>query len=226
VEPPVSQPKNKSRWPFVVVGLLVALVGALLMFFMWKRDVSLTASRHAWSRTIEIERYGDVVESDWCDRKPAKSKTVSKTQKQRSTKKVQDGETCSVRKIDRGNGTFTEQKECKPKYKEEPVYDDYCQFELRKWARVRTDRASGSQTEPPVWPTTQLRRTGRCVGCEREGKRTELYEVYFKEPNSAEESACSFDQSQWTAIAVGSHWDGEQRRMGGGLVCSSLKPKP
>ena len=72
-----------------------------------------------------------------------------------------------------------------------------------------------------VWPQVRLGRTGNCVGCEREGARREEYAVTFAFENRIDK--CSFRQTRWKAIGMGSELKAKARVVTGGLVCSSLE---
>jgi membrane protease subunit (stomatin/prohibitin family) len=226
VPPP---PEKKTNWLAWVGGIgclgvvVIAVLVALVMFFT-KREAALEVTGHSWERSIEIESYGKVRESDWCSNMPSGAREVSRTKAERSTRKVQDGEECKTRKKDRGDGTFKETKECTPKYREEPVMDDKCSYDVTKWSRSRTETAKGSSTtEPRAWPPTNLTRTGTCEGCEREGKRSEVYKVTFREPPKTETYECGFPEAKWASYQKGSKWKGGIRSLGG-LDCGSLVP--
>ena len=209
------------------VGLLVALVlgvlclcGVLSSLLFWKRAAAFSVVREEWSRTVNVETFAPVNDSAWCDQLPAGASNVLRHREQRSTKQVPSGEDCHTKKVDNGDGTFHEQKDCTPKLKEEPVLDDKCAFQITRWHIVRTAKAQGSDTTNVRWPDTQLTRPGSCVGCEREGARSETYTVVFQDPK-AETFRCDFAQQKWSAFAVGSKWSGAVRLIGT-LDCDSL----
>ena len=176
---------------------------------------------HSWKREIAIERFGPVSDSAWCDQMPAGAMSVSRHRDVRSHKQVPDGEDCHTRKVDNGNGTFSEHRECTPKTREEPVYDERCTFSVDRWAKERTVTATGaSMTDAPRWPSTNITRTGSCVGCEREGARSETYTVTLVDEKGGTDS-CDVDPQKWTTLGDGTTWKGAVRLVGG-LDCSSL----
>src|SRR5262249_39288966 len=137
---------------------------------------------------------------------------------QRSTKKVPDGETCHNVRKDKGNGTFREVRECEPKYRSEPVYDDRCTYTVERWIESRhVDMSGASLADQPRWPDAALRRTGSCLGCEREGKRSEHYEVKFKLEPSGKLDSCSFPEAKWRTFEQGGRWPAKAHVVGGGL---------
>ena len=87
---------------------------------------------------------------------------------------------------------------------------------------ARTGEARGQSVGyERVWPQVRLGRTGNCVGCEREGARREEYAVTFAFENRTDK--CSFRQTRWKAIGLGSELKAKARVVTGGLVCSSLE---
>jgi hypothetical protein len=135
---------------------------------------------------------------------------------------VPDGETCTTRKVDNGDGTFHEKQDCHTKYKKEPVYDDKCDYMIERWHLARTALAEGTGTSGVRWPDSKLARPGACLGCEREGARSETYSVAFKDAENSSYS-CDFPQSRWSELSDGSRWTGEVRRLTDSLDCDSLK---
>ena len=148
---------------------------------------------------------------------------MSRRREVRSHEKVADGEDCHVRKVDNGNGTFSERQECTTKYRDEPVYADRCSYTVDRWKAARTATAEGASLSDPLrWPDPALARTGTCAGCEREGARKEEYVVLLRD-EKGKEHTCEFDQRKWGSFAVKSRWKGAVRVMTGGLDCDSLR---
>lgn len=227
---PTAPPKQKSMLGKVLGGVgclvVVGLVAALVFFLFVKREAGFEVVGHSWQRTIAVERFDAVQESKWCDEMPAGATDVRRSKADRSTKKVQDGEDCKTRKIDQGDGTYKEKKECKPRYKEEAVQDDKCSYKINRWKVARTEKSSGNDTATaPAWPDPKLARTGQCVGCEREGTREEKYTVHLADTKSGEKQECDFEQSKWAGMKDKTRYKGETRVLGGGIVCSSLSPQ-
>jgi hypothetical protein len=147
---------------------------------------------------------------------------VSRSREVRSHRKIADGQTCQTRRKDAGDGTYKEVEECSTKYREEPVYDDKCSYTIDRWQRDRTATAEGSAlAEEPKWPEVRLSRSGSCIGCEREGKRNERYELHVK-TDDGKDSSCDFDQPKWSGIADGSKWKMKFAVITGFPDCDSL----
>ncbi len=207
---------------------IVAVIGILVfVLFFWKREAAVEVEGHRWARTIEIERYDNVKESAWCDSMPRGAKKLSSSKEKRSTKKVKDGEECKKRRKDNKDGTFKEVRECKPKFKEEPVYDNKCRYSIDKWKTVRTEKAEGTAKSPePHWPEYKLTKEGKCKGCERVGDKSATYEILFVDRKESETHECEVDEAKWTSSEVGSKWVAEVGVVSTGLDCDSFKPAP
>jgi hypothetical protein len=207
----------------VFFGLAVLSIVVVLSLFKKKADFEVAG--HSWRREIAIEKFGQVKDSDWCDHMPSGASSVTRRKEIRSTKKVADGEDCVVKKVDKGDGTYKEKRECKPKYKDEPVYDDKCDFMIGKWQSSRSAVASGNSLNDTLrWPDVNLSRTGNCDGCERQGNKTESYTVRFAKKGSSGESSCDFDQTKWSTFKVGGQFTGKTSIVTGSLDCDSLQP--
>lgn len=221
VQAPVAPPPPKKGLnPLFIILPIVAVLGlgTILFFVFRKRAGSFLVESTAWERTIQIEKYDTKRESAWCDSVPADGKIVGRHKEQRSSKQVEDGQTCTTRKQDMGNGTYKEIQECKPKYKSEPVYDEKCDYDAMRWQNARVEKAAGATS--PKWPDVKLAKTGTCSGCEREGTRKETYTVNFKEPSSGKTASCDFPEAKWNGFKAGSHYDGKIGMTG--IDCDSL----
>ncbi|HEY3666612.1 MAG TPA: hypothetical protein VGL19_11450 [Polyangiaceae bacterium] len=210
------------------VGLLVALVlgvlclcGVLSSLLFWKKAAAFSVVRDEWSRSVVVETLGPVNDSAWCDQLPSGASNLRRHREQRSTKQVPNGEDCKAHKVDNGDGTFHEKQECTPKYKDEPVLDDKCDFRVDRWHIARTAKAQGADASNVRWPDAQLIRPGTCLGCEREGTRSETYTVVFQDAKAGS-FRCDFAQQKWATFVVGSKWNGAIRRLVGTLDCDSL----
>lgn len=221
-----SAAKKGINWVAVIaVVAIIACIGAVLAAVFWTRGGSAQVTGHAWEREIDIEALGPVQESAWCDSMPGDAYSVSRRQEQRDTRRVQDGEECSVRRVDNGDGSFSERRECRPTYREEPIYDDRCYFTVDRWRVVRAVTADGdSLAESPQWPQLNLARTGSCIGCEREASRRETYTVELRMQDNEQPFTCTFNQDRWQQFPVGSQWQVKVSVVTGQADCGSLEP--
>lgn len=219
--PPRAGPK---KWWLWAGGGTAAVLSLCLVSMFWTREATVSVKGHAWSRAIDVETFGPVAKSAWCDATPAGAYELSRHREQRSTAKIADGEDCKTRDVDRGDGTFERRQECTTRYREEPVYDDKCDFKVDEWKVARTLRAEGELLSPePAWPAVRLGRTGTCKGCEREGARRESYALRLEKGEGGADE-CSVSQADWGRFAVGQKLAVKVRMLGGGVDCDSLRP--
>lgn len=219
--------KKKNKVPWVVLGAIVAVVVTLVMLFTWKKTAQVVVIGHSWERTIAIERFQPGSDSSWCDSLPFDAYQVSRKREVRDHKQVPDGETCSTRRKDQGDGTYKESRECKPKYRDEPIYADKCYYQINRWTKVRSERTAGEALTPaPVWPAVTLAHVGQCLGCEREGARGQSYKVLFREEPAERAHDCSFDEAKWSTFKVGSRFASKVSVVTHSLACDELKAQP
>jgi hypothetical protein len=224
--PPETGSKKGLIFGVLGGGAFLAVLLCLGVFFFWQKDVSLVNTGHNWSRTIQVEENKTVTKSAWQDEVPRKGKVVSCTSEKRSTKQVADGEECKTRRKDNGDGTYSEKQECKTQYKSKPVYDEKCSYKIDQWVATRKAKASGkSYKDSPHWPDAKLKKKGKCLGCEREGDRSEVYTLAFKDSQSKEKLTCNGTLKKWKQVKPKSKWKGSIRVVGGGgLDCADLQP--
>lgn len=226
---PAAAPKRGSR-KGLKIGLILGGVGTLLLFiillFAWTAEKQLQAIGHTWQREIKIEVFGPKSESEWCDSMPADAYSVTRSREVRSYNEIPDGQDCRTRRVDNGDGTFTEKQECTTKYRKEPVYADKCRYTVNRWSYSRSATAAGrSLAEVPAWPQPQLRAAGTSIGSEREGQRVETYTVHFADAAEAGKTlTCDLSEGSWRAVAVGSQWKADASVITGLLDCSTLQP--
>jgi len=221
--PATAPKKSSSAWIFALVGgVLFVMVSVLLVAVFWKREGVFEVMGHSWERNLAIERREAVKKSMWCDDVPSDARVLGRRKEQNGTKKEPDGQECGMRKKDLGNGSYKEVKECKPKYKDVPVMEDKCDIEVLEWRKALTLTEKGSSlAETPRWPQVRVS-GGTCVGCEREGARTERYTVNFIDKKSGRLASCDVPEARWSRFKQGSKWKGSVRVMTSGLDCDAL----
>jgi hypothetical protein len=230
-----ATPKKKKRGGnnnviiAAVIAVVVLLIGGGFFLLNWTEEASLVVTGHEWERSIDIERYNEVRERSWHDSRPSgdDARIISGTcrEEQRSTRRVPDGEDCSTRRVDQGDGTFREERVCTTRYREEPVYDDMCTWEVKRWEWERTASASGGLSDTPYWPETNVSPCSSTrVGCERETNRNEDYQVVFESTDNENVYRCDFEPSIWSGIALQTTWTGQVRVVdSGALLCDTLE---
>jgi hypothetical protein len=222
--PPERPPKKKRGvvgWLLLGCGgvailALFGCVGFWLLSWMLASSGQVTASGHTWVRSIDVEAFGPVSKSDWQERVPRGASDVRCSREVKDTEKVPDGEDCKTRKIDKGDGTFTEKRECTTRYRTEKIYGEKCRYTVDEWSKSRSERAAGEDLSPR-WPAVSL-----APGREREGRRSETYTVTFVDERGSEHP-CTFDEARWRAIADGRIFEASFGGLTGALDCGSLQ---
>jgi len=198
-----NKPKNYYRIFAILAGIGVVL--SIVGYFLFaSKPVEVTLQGHLWSRSIAIETFGPVSHSAWCDQLPGNAFNVSRHREIRDYRQIPDGETCQTMRIDQGDGTYREQRHCVPKYRQEPIYDQRCEYSIHQWHPIRQAKARGTDLSPH-WPKVQLRKSGSCVGCEREGAKDEKYS-WILQSAKGKEYECPLELARWKAGQPGSTW--------------------
>ena len=220
---PFSEPPRRPAWKIVLPILALLAVAVVVLLLVWKKDRAFVVASHTWQRRVSVERLGPTRDSAWCSALPANVGDVTRHRQPHGTRQVPDGEDCQTHKKDRGDGTFKEERVCTPRLKDEPVYDDKCDYTIVKWTKLREDKAEGQAVSPaPRWPAVALARSGcSAPGCEREGPHSESYTVVFKDEHG-ESYRCDFPEATWSSFADGKRYAGKLRALVGSLDCGSL----
>jgi len=218
VAAPVAPARPRRRiWPYVLAAIAVIVV-AIWWFFIRTTEATLAVTGHRWKRAVAVEKYGDWPREAWRNEVPAAaSSPVLCTSRQRSTRQVPDGESCHTERVDRKDGTFEQVKKCSPKYRSEPVMDDWCSFSVRAWQKVDEVAASGNGLAA-IWPAAAPAADVQpVVGATRGGARSETFTLDFGDGHT-----CDVSEAVWRKYADGAKVKLEVRARSGKVVCSSL----
>lgn len=220
-----AAPSGGSKKGCLFGALAVLALGCIVsvcLFFFWKEDKGVTVASHSWRRAIAIERYQTANDSAFCDELPAGARVTGRSQRQRGTRQVQDGQNCTTRNVDNGDGTFRQVQDCQPRYRSEPTYADHCTYTIDRWERVDEAVAEGQGTSPaPSWPAVQV--TGcQQIGCTRAGARSETYTLHLTVENEAE--TCEVSESRWNEVEDGSRWNASVGVLSDDVDCESMTP--
>ena len=224
-QPPKEEPKKSSSIPILLLIVVVVFGLVCLIGGSCTKESIVQVKGHSWKQSINVEEYAQVKENSWKDELPTKAENVSCTEKERSTKKIPDGEDCKTVKQDKGDGSFIEKQECTPKYKEIPVMDQYCTYRIEKWTAVSPLTSSGTDLNPYP-PKGNIKECSiTTVGCQKKGSKSETYTVQFQSTEDAGKSySCDFAQEVWKTYTVGTKFDAQVSLLGA-LDCASLKEK-
>ncbi|HET9226729.1 MAG TPA: zinc finger protein [Thermoanaerobaculia bacterium] len=236
--PPPPAPVNPKLKRGCQIGCLG--LAALLVFFWFlgrPKETTLTVAGHRWERTVAVEELRTVQEEGWENELPAGARSLSsrrevhhhnrirtgtETRTRTVTERVQTGsERVKVGERDLGNGYFEDIYEDRPVYedrereetyeepvyREEPVYAVRHTYEVEKWMPSREARA-GAEDRNAVWPGSNLRAK------EREGQRTEVYEVVFEDRDGAGRVYRPRDEVEWKGFEPGASYRVRVKRSG------------
>ncbi|MBM4360109.1 MAG: hypothetical protein FJ096_18540 [Deltaproteobacteria bacterium] len=201
-------PAKKSWVPTILLIVVLAIVALIVARATIKKDGEVTVARHEWLRSIAVERLDEVDEKGPCKSVPANARILERGKAE---------PTCTTKRIDSGDGTFKEKKECT-----EAV--EQCTYKVEKWKTATTAKETGGLDREPVWPTPAMK---LCTtrGCERAGEKTETYTVFFKDTAGKDHSCALSDLAGWKGYAKGAKYGGKIRVVGGDLDCDSLTKK-
>ena len=207
----------------IIIAVIVAVVGGIIFALTSTQDASAYVTDFRWERQISIEEMRAVSGSSDCGREPQGAYNIDRRREQVDTRRVADGESCERRRVDQGDGTFREERVCETIYREEPVMGDVCYYKVNRWQNARSVNSQGDKDTALVWPELNLSRTGNCVGCEREGNRSESFILVLRGDDDATYE-CPVDKSLWESTTIESTFTLQISTVGGGPRCNTLEP--
>ncbi|MEO0565205.1 MAG: hypothetical protein AAF125_24070, partial [Chloroflexota bacterium] len=218
-----DEAKGGAGRTFAIIGVVLLVVcGVGFFLFSQTSAQEVYVSGHEWERTISVEEYQSVSEGDWQESVPSLAYNETCYQRERGTERVPDGETCRTERRDNGDGTFSEREVCETAYREETVFDTWCDYRIDQWESVDPVLTSGTLADAPTWGAAPQACSSTRLGCERESGRDERYTVLFQGDDN--EFRCSFTEQDWRDIQIESNWTVEVR-MVGGAVCDTLEQR-
>lgn len=170
------KPTKKISRQGMIIGIIAVIVlcVAVIAFTIWggqSSKIDATVSEVYWERSIALEEYLQVTDSDWCDSIPADAEVLAISQEQRFTSEepvANATEVCGEEYVvDTGTGVGEVVQDCVYE-----VYDDYCEYTAWEWTAISPAVANGFDLNPE-WPILNLTRN------QREGERTEEYIITF-----------------------------------------------
>ena len=205
-----ASPHKKSKVGLVVAAVALLLVALIAVRFLWKKDAALVVEGHAWKREVVVEVYRATEKTSECASVPKDAKVLSREKKQPP---------CKTRKVDQGDGTYKEKKECPP-----PV--ENCRYSVTGWDKERNQVSENpGLDQAPAWPVVKLKREGKCEGCERAVRR-ERFLVKLRDTKTKETHSCSYEQkAKAQRFSQGTKLKGKVFALDDALDCSSLTPQ-
>ncbi len=214
---------GSSITTYIVIGVIAALIIGVCGFFFWKGEKHATVIEHSWRFVIPIERFDRVRDSKFCDELPPGARVLRRTERQRGTRQVQDGEECTSRNVDNGDGTFRRVQDCRPRMRSEPQMAPFCEYEAEEWVAQREVTSQGEGTNPaPSWPRADVDNCRR-LGCTREGRRQEHYSLTLDVEGMGRQT-CEVSADKWRQFENGSRVDIDVGVVSDSIDCSDLRP--
>lgn len=219
-----TQKRKRRGWiTYAVIGIVLLLVAGAVFLFTRTEDKTVQVSDHRWERTINIEVLRAESGSSSCGSEPVDAYGIDRRYEQVDTRRVPDGETCSNRQVDQGDGTFRQERVCETRYRNEPVMGYVCYYTVNRWRNGRSVEATGDRSDPIVWPDLNLR-SGSCVGCEREGTRDEAYILILDEVGGDDRYECDVNKNLWERTSPGNTFTLRVASLTNRPNCDSLTP--
>lgn len=242
-QPSAPRRSEPTRGPLVVGVILVIAVLFGVFSLLKTHKETLTIVSAPWVRTIDVEVYKTVREGNWSV--PAGGREVHSERRVHHHDQVLVGHQTRTRQVrvqtgtrterysmgvrDKGNGFYEEQfgerqvpvygtqseTYQEPIYRNEPRYQTWYDYDIERWVRARTERASGS-SPPASWPAVQVREK------EREGPRSGQYKVVFS-GRKRKQFEKPLAETEWLRYPVGGEATGTFNNLGR-LV--RLEPRP
>lgn len=206
-----------------VLITLVALLGiAGLIFLFIPKNLDLTITEMSWQRTIDIERYQTVDESDWS--LPPGARLHYSQEEFSHYEQVLDHYETKTRQVakervsgyeeyvsgyrDLGNGYFEEITSTRPiyetyyetetyqepVYRDEPVYRTKYYYEIDKWLYERSVRTSGVD-KSPYWGDVSL------ASDERISNESEAYYITGLNKKDKEQTV-QLSYEEWNSLKI------------------------
>lgn len=210
------------KWFIIIPIILSVVIGAICLIFI-PREENITINDIRWERSISIEQYKTVEESDWSV--PEGGRILYTKQEIAGYEQVFDHYEEKSREIEKetwvgtevyvvghenlGNGYFEEITEIEdvydyyyetevyeePVYRNEPIYGTKYYYEIERWVYERSVKTSGLDKKP-YWGELNLNSD------ERESSKTEYYYIaYINEKGKKKELSLKYEQ--WKELEVG-----------------------
>ncbi|MFQ5613671.1 MAG: zinc ribbon domain-containing protein [Anaerolineae bacterium] len=203
---PQARPAADSRRGGSRVPLLIALalalvvcggIGLFIALGIRTEDMTGTVSGVSWTRSVAVEELRPVTRETWLEDIPSGEAVGVCTQR---VHHVQDEpapnaeEVCGTPyTVDTGSGFGEVVQDC-----EYRVLQDWCEYTVDEWQAVDEVTLTGQDLNPQ-WPLVRL------AAGQREGARSESYQVFFK----AETGALTYrpdDFTEFSQYQIGSRW--------------------
>lgn len=196
--------RKKEWWMVGGVALLALVIIGGIYALTYRKNAAGAVEKLTWQRTVEIEDFQPRLGGDWRDSMPGDAYSLNCYQKQRGTRRVETGSHQECKDVDQGDGSFRRECETVKEYRDEPVYDTWCDYKVDRWAYNRKVTADGEgKSPPPTWPAFTLASGSGRYGAEREQERYGKYAVIVREDGGKKHTCTFSNQTTWEQYDVG-----------------------
>lgn len=213
---------KKPIFSFSLIGICIFLFLSGLIYLLIPKEVDMNVSELSWSRSIDIERYQTVQESDWSLPSEARLRYTAEEihhynqvldhydtkTRQVAKQRISGYETYTTTK-DLGNGYFEEETHERPVYetyyedeeyqepvyKDVPVYQTKYYYDIDKWLYERSVKTSGSD-KSPYWGDVLLNDD------ERISRKSSTYKVTGTVKKGKKKSY-TLTYDEWKTLEIG-----------------------
>ncbi len=191
---------GKKMNPLVIIMPVALVVLAFVLFLIFsnkKTDLTAQVTDVSWVRSIVVEEYGPVSDTDWRANIPSDAIIGDCDYEYHHTSSEPEAvstEVCGTPYVvDNGTGYGEAVTDC-----EYEVYEERCEFTTDQWHALTTVSLDGTGNNPS-WPNTNL------TSSQREGDRSEEYRILFDTGSDTYTyTTGSFDEYQ--QYGLGSDW--------------------
>ncbi len=240
-QPPARAKKKPPNVGWLRLGSIAVVLILALAAMLRTHTEPLTIVSAPWQRTIDVEVYKTVRESDWSvpaggrerhseQRVHHHDRVLVRYETRTRTVRVQTGnrtERYSKGVRNKGNGFYEEEfgerqvpiygsrteTYQEPIYRDEPRYRTWYDYDIERWVRARTERSGGS-SPPAAWPSVTLGER------EREGRRNAVYKVVLTS-RKRKRIERTLPEADWQRYPVGGTATGTFNNFG---VLTRLEP--
>jgi hypothetical protein len=195
------------------VLLLSLLVVVVTLTLSGCTDLRGEVKRLTWERVIVIATFDRWSVASWQDEVPLDGYDLSCTEKQRDIRQVQVGSHEECRNVDQGDGSFRRECATVPEYREEPVYDQWCEYHVDGWRMEEVTASGEGKDPPPAWPEYVLSEAVAegdvPYGLQEVHDWRETYTIVIRD-DEGRSWTCEFDEpTTWSQYDVGMEVTGQ-----------------
>jgi hypothetical protein len=190
--------KEEKILALCAIGVALA-IGLVVWAVTYRRTMPATVTRLTWQRSINIERWQTVEESDWSV--PSGGRELRNYSAIHHWERYVSGshQVCTMKTT---NGKVAQSCSTELTYSSRAVYRTKYDYQIERWIVVRAPTRQGVNNAP-VWPDVSDLHTSPAltIGDERAGAQVARYTVELQA--SGAPYAIDLPQAQWAAYRPG-----------------------